>query len=84
MSNKIINLIIDCPHCKCPVEIIQLNCCIFRHGIIRKTGNQIPPHSSKEVCEQYIQNEEIYGCGKPFRIITNENNEYVAIICDYI
>ena len=46
-DSKIINIIIDCPHCNCPMEIIQLNCRIFRHGILRSNGTQIGPHSSK-------------------------------------
>jgi amino acid transporter len=32
---------------------------------------QINPHSPKELCEYYIKNDLIYGCGKPFRIINN-------------
>jgi len=81
---KIINIIIDCPHCKCPMEIVQLNCRIFRHGILRANGAQINPHSSKELCDYYVANDKIYGCGKPFKIEKTSNNEFVAVICDYI
>jgi hypothetical protein len=38
---KIIKIIIYCPHCNCPMEIVQLNCRIFRHGILRSNGTQI-------------------------------------------
>ena len=37
----------------------------------------------KENCNYLIKNDLIFGCGKPFRIITN-NSTYIAIICDYI
>jgi hypothetical protein len=84
MSNNNINLIISCPHCLENILIEQLNCCIFRHGVFKNNGIQIEPHSPKEQCDHYIQNKLIYGCGKPFKIIKNENNEYNSIICDYI
>ena len=85
MSNNNINLIVNCPHCLELVLIEQLNCCIFRHGVFKTNGTQICPHSSKEKCDHYIQHNLILGCGKPFKIIKNEdNNEYKAIICEYI
>jgi len=82
-TSSIINLIVSCPHCNEPIIIEQLNCCIFRHGIFKTTGLQICPHSSKELCEYYTNNNLIFGCGNPFKIIKH-NNEYKAIICDYI
>jgi len=75
--------IITCPHCKEPVIIEKLNCGIFRHGIYKKTGKQIGPHSSKEKCDTLIKIEAIWGCGKPFQIIL-ENNEMKAEECEYI
>jgi hypothetical protein len=56
---------------------------------------------SKEMCDNLIKNKSIYGCGKPFKIISkttnvdtndldNDNkisendNDYEAIICEYI
>ena len=83
ISERIINIIVNCPNCNIPVLIEQLNCRIFRHGILRSNGKQINPHSSKEMCDYYIANERIYGCGKPFRI-ENINSNLVAVICDYI
>ena len=83
------DIIITCPHCEEVVIIEKLNCCIFRHGIIKKTGQQMNPHASKEECNQLVQENQIYGCGKPFKIIikikinTNEV-EYITEICDYI
>ena len=77
------NLIVKCPHCQEYVEIIQINCAIFRHGIFKNTGKQIEPHTSKNICDQYIQTNAIYGCGKPFKLIVRENILF-AEICDYI
>ena len=52
-------------------------------GIIQSInqGGQIPPHSSKIICDQLALNGLIWGCGKPFQI--SENIEYVTK-CDYI
>lgn len=83
MSNKNLNLIINCPHCKEPVIIEELNCKIFRHAIFKNSGLQINPHSSKLECDNYLKNNLIFGCGKPFRIIEIENI-YTTEICDYI
>lgn len=81
-SNKC-NIIIICPHCSIPILIEELNCCIFRHGTLIESGKQIDPHSSFELCNYYVAQKKIYGCGKPFQII-NEDNEYKAVICGYI
>ena len=78
------NIIIQCPHCDDFIMIEKLNCCIFRHGVLIKTDKQIDPHGSKELCEYYIKRKLIYGCGKPYKIIMNDKNEYLAIKCDYI
>jgi hypothetical protein len=82
-SNKIINIVVVCPHCKQSILIEQLNCRIFRHGIIKKNGEQINPHSSKELCDHYVKNNMIWGCGKPFIIKSNPPNLIVEM-CDYI
>jgi hypothetical protein len=78
------SLIVICPHCFCQVEIQEINCAIFRHGIYKQTYQQIPPHSSKQECDRLIENNEIWGCGKPFRLVKNNTDHYEAIICDYI
>jgi len=77
------DLIIVCPHCQELVLIEQLNCKIFRHAMFKTTGQQIDPHSPKEVCDELVNENKVYGCGKPFLII-EEDGKYVAIICDYI
>jgi hypothetical protein len=76
-------IIFNCPHCNIPVLISQLNCRIFRHGVFISTGEQINPHSSQHLCDEYVKNKLIYGCGRPFQII-NEASTYKAVICDYI
>ena len=59
---------IECPHCKEYIIIEQLNCGIFRHGILKSNLKQIDPHSSEELCQFYINTNKIYGCGKPFKV----------------
>ena len=71
---------VTCPHCKEIVWIQELNCRIFRHGILKINGVQMDPHSPKELCDALASNGHIYGCGKPFLI--NINLE--AVICEYI
>jgi sarcosine oxidase delta subunit len=74
-------LIIICPYCNEIIIIEELNCCIFRHGVLKTNMEQINPHSSEEKCKYYINNNLIYGCGKPFKI--NVDNLTVEK-CDYI
>jgi hypothetical protein len=68
--------IVVCPNCNDYVIIKELNCGIFRHGILKTTGEQIDPHSSKDVCDMFVLNDLIYGCSKPFRIIVLENGAW--------
>jgi len=77
------DFIVTCPHCLEYVIIEKMNCGIFRHGIIISNGRQVSPHSRKEKCDYLAETKQIYGCGKPYRII-KEEDEYKAIICDYI
>jgi hypothetical protein len=72
-----------CPNCNEYFIIEQLNCGIFRHCILKENGNQIDPHSPKELCEYYIRTNKIYGCGKPFQVIL-VNNKFETKPCDYI
>jgi hypothetical protein len=83
MSNKNLNLIINCPNCNETVIIDELNCKIFRHAIFKNSGLQINPHATKLECDNYIENNLIFGCGKPFRII-DIDNKYDIEKCDYI
>lgn len=76
-------IVIRCPHCDDFVEIESLNCGIFRHGAYKNNGQQVPPHSSKELCDKIYKEELIYGCGKPFSVSIQDKNVNVSI-CDYI
>ena len=78
-------IVIVCPHCSESILIYELNCCIFRHGIYKDSGKQIDPHLNKEECTKLFDQQLIYGCGKPFKIIKMANSEeYSVEICDYI
>lgn len=70
-----------CPHCKGTIIVDEINCGIFRHGAWKKTGQQIPPHASKEDCEKWSENA--WGCCKPFQIV-KENNVWIIRVCEYI
>jgi len=83
MSDASNNTIVKCPHCKEYVEIVEVNCAIFRHGTFKNTGHQIDPHTPKQLCDHYIQTNSIYGCGKPFKVTIRENS-LVVEICEYI
>lgn len=76
--------IITCPHCNEFVIIQEINCGIFRHGILKTTNEQIEPHSKKEVCDYLKSKDLIYGCGNPFQIIKKADNSIEIIICHYI
>ena len=75
--------ILICPHCNNYVLIEKLNCGIFRHGTLKSNNTQINPHANKEECDYYINNNLIYGCGKPFKIV-QENDKFIIEICEYI
>jgi len=77
------NFEVQCPHCKEYVVIEQINCAIFRHGVMKINLVQINPHLVKSECDKLKEQDLIYGCGKPFKVIS-ENNELKAIECDYI
>ncbi len=81
-------ILVTCPHCNQLIEILALNCKIFRCGVKKNNYEQIPPHLPKIDCDRLVEHSEIFGCGKPFRIEVklNETQEtiYETIICDYI
>ncbi len=77
-------IIVECPHCKCHVEIVEMNCAIFRHGAFAATNEPIPPHASKEQCEQLKNSNAAIGCCKPFKCCIDENGTWFAVECDYI
>lgn len=74
---------VKCPHCDMYVEVIALNCKIFRCGIYKSTMKQVDPHMRKEECDRISSEDLIYGCGKPFRVDII-NGQYLSRVCDYI
>jgi len=74
-----------CPHCKLQIQVLKkdFNCRIFRCGIYKNNFKQIDPHMKKDDCEKLYNENRIYGCGKPFKIIENNNN-FCVTKCDYI
>ena len=82
-------VIVECPHCfmKIIVLLKDFNCKIFRHGVYKKSGKQIDPHMKKDMCDKLFNQNKIYGCGKPYKLVViKSNNEtiYFTEICDYI
>ena len=79
-------ILIYCPYCKVPIIINkkEINCAIFRHGTFIKNGQQIDPHTKKEICDFLAKEGYIYGCGKPFRLIIDKDEQFYALKCDYI
>ena len=68
---------LPCPNCGIMIEILEINCAIFRCGVVKATGMQIDPHLPKTECEKL--GDTIYGCAKPFRLLDGK-----LVVCDYI
>ena len=47
-------------------------------------GQQIPPHASKAVCDDLVSKDLVWGCCKPFKLVSKEGKIMFAIKCDYI
>lgn len=77
------SLFIECPYCDQSIEILAVNCGIFRCGVMKENHNQIDPHLSKIDCEILVRDGKIYGCGKPFRLVKN-GGTWSPVVCDYI
>jgi len=77
---------LKCPHCDGMIIVQKINCGIFRHGYLKKTGKQIKPHLNKKECDRLIKNNLIYGCGLPFKIVkpVSDEENYTTIPCDYL
>ena len=75
-----------CPNCDISIIVFknELNCNIFRHAIFKDSYKQVHPHLSKEDCDFLLLNDKVFGCCKPFQIITDKNMQLHAVICDYI
>ena len=77
---------LHCPHCNMLVEIPinYINCAIYRHAVIKQTGKQLDPHAPKEICDMLAKNGLIYGCGKPFMVVREDNKNIFLQKCDYV
>jgi hypothetical protein len=75
--------VVVCPHCNNPIIIEKINCGIFRHGMLKENNEQINPHLPKKQRDELVKQDLIYGCGKPFQIVI-ENEVLIVKICDYI
>jgi len=76
--------ILICPNCKESFIMEKINCGIFRHAFLISNFQQINPHASKEICDQLISSNSIYGCGKPFKIVQDTSEQWIAVECEYI
>ena len=83
MNENEIQPLLRCPHCNEYIAIEEINCKIFRHGVFKNTGIQIDPHLPKNLCDYYVENNLIYGCGKPFILVINDGI-YTTQMCNYI
>ncbi len=70
---------LSCPHCGIHIEIAEINCGIFRCGIYKTTGQQLPPHLSKTSCDALKNADKIWGCSRPFRY-----EEGKLVKCEYV
>lgn len=79
--------VFECPNCELMIQVNQneINCSIFRHGVMKNSGIQVDPHLSKEHCDKLIEQNMVNGCCKPFRIYKDQNGKISYVdICDYI
>ncbi|MAV56626.1 MAG: hypothetical protein CMI79_03745 [Candidatus Pelagibacter sp.] len=80
------DLVLECPHCNNIIIVNRkdINCAIFRHAILKETGKQIDPHSNKEVCDELVKTNKVFGCAKPFKLVKVDSLNYIAEKCHYI
>ena len=62
---------LPCPSCGVLIEIAE------RCGIVKATGEQIPPHLPKAECDAL--GDTIWGCSKPMRLVDGKLEK-----CEYI
>jgi hypothetical protein len=57
--------VIKCPHCDEYIEILEINCKIFRHAYYLDY-RPVNSHATKEELDELIKNNNLFGCGRPF------------------
>jgi len=60
-------MFLPCPHCGILIEIMAVNCGVFRCGVYRDTGQQIHPHSPVPIDPLLI-----WGCSYPFKLVQGQ------------
>jgi hypothetical protein len=79
--------VFECPHCEVLTQVAEneVNCQIFRHGTLKRTGIQVNPHASKAHCARLIKQDLVHGCCLPFKLFRGGFGgiEY-ADKCEYI
>jgi len=57
-----------CPYCEADIALTStaIHCRIFRHGIDKRTKQQLDPHMSTAAALQLADEGTIIGCGKQF------------------
>ena len=78
--------LVKCPHCSQAIEVVEINCKIFRCGVYKGSCKQIDPHMSKIECDILVSESKIYGCSKPFKLVSVQDASglWTAVKCDYI
>ncbi len=79
-------MVFVCPHCSDAIVVLrnEVNCRIFRHGVMKSDYKQVDPHAPKDVCDRLVAEGLIFGCGRPFRLVPDGNDGFTIEICDYI
>jgi hypothetical protein len=80
------DFMVECPWCSDAIAVPTngVKCGIFRHGHFKKNGKQIPPHASKALCDQWSENDLMWGCGKPFQLRKDDDGRFFATQCGYV
>lgn len=80
MKNNPLYICVLCPTCWGVVFVAkhELNCAVFRHGIMLATGEPIPPHATQIECEELIKQKAVLGCGQPFKIEAYQDEVPIA------
>ena len=73
-------MFIFCPNCGIMLMIEDVNCGIFRCGIMKDSLLQIGSHLDKINCDLLLSKNLIYGCSKPFKV----GKEMIAEKCEYL
>lgn len=75
---------VTCPHCEGEIIVAEkeVNCKIFRHGVLKNKGKQVNPHAPKAECDRLVAEKRVFGCCKPFELIKKED-KWVAVKCEY-